>query len=302
MENILEIQNVNKVFGSQFANTNINLTVRKGTIFGILGPNGAGKTTLLRMITTISEPDSGTILFNGSKLSAAHSALMGYMPEERGLYKKMNVFNQLLFFAEIRNVPKAEAEKRIKYWVERLQMQDWTKKKLEELSKGMAQKVQFLSTILHEPQLIVLDEPFSGFDPINADLIKDLIIELKERGATIIFSTHRMDNVEELCDDICIIHKSKVALNGKSGELRRKLFENEFDLGFLENESFNSTELQPIQHWTTPDGRFFYRFKIHNPEERKQLHSMIYSRPNIVHFGENLPSIHDIFVKTVQNN
>jgi ABC-2 type transport system ATP-binding protein len=197
---IIEAIDVVKTFGNTQAANHIHLQIPENSIYGLLGPNGAGKTTFIRMVTTISRPDSGKILYKGQALNQNDALKMGYMPEERGLYKKMSVIDQLLFFAEIKGMSRTDAKQEAVKWLTRLEMQTWAGKKLEELSKGMAQKVQFLCTIIHRPEFIILDEPFSGFDPVNADLIKDLIIELRNNGATILFSTHRMDNVEELCD------------------------------------------------------------------------------------------------------
>ena len=221
MSTVIEAIDVCKTFGEQRVSKNISLAVREGSIYGLLGPNGAGKTTLIRMLSTITQPDSGEIRFRGDALKEVHAHQMGYIPEERGLYKKMTVAEQLLFFAELRGLSNRDAKAAVKHWLQRLDMMDWARKKVEEISKGMAQKVQFVSCVLHNPKLLILDEPFSGFDPVNADLIKDLILELKRGGTSVIFSTHRMDNVESLCDHLAIIHKGEKVLDGSVSEIRR---------------------------------------------------------------------------------
>lgn len=302
MSFIIQTQNVVKTFGVAKAADNISLSIPEGSIYGLLGPNGAGKTTLIRMITTITRPDSGQILFRGEPLNELHAARMGYMPEERGLYKKMSVLDQLLFFAEIKGMSANAARDNAHYWLERMQMQSWTKKKLEELSKGMAQKVQFLCTIIHNPEFIILDEPFSGFDPVNADLIKDLIIELNQKGATILFSTHRMDNVEELCDYLCIINHGQLKLNGEAGTMRRRMFKNEYEAGYLEERNFENAKFKPQSSVKTIDGRNIYTFKLSDVSDREELLKQCASQPGMVHFSEALPSIHQIFVDTVKNN
>lgn len=254
------------------------------------------------MITTITQPDSGSILFEGEPLREEHARQMGYMPEERGLYKKMTVWDQLLFFAEIKGMPAKLAKESATYWLNRLGLQTWTKKKLEELSKGMAQKVQFLCTIIHKPRFIILDEPFSGFDPVNADLIKDLIIELNKNGATILFSTHRMDNVEELCDYLCIIDHGKMMLDGDAGGLRRRMFKNEYDVAYLSEQNFSGKSFQPSSTSKTTDGRHMYTFQLNGSDQRENLLQQCVSLPGLVYFGEALPTIHQIFVDTVTNH
>lgn len=298
MTYILEAIDVCKTFGDTPAADHVHLQIPENTIYGLLGPNGAGKTTLIRMATTISRPDSGTILFKGHQLTEDHARKMGYMPEERGLYKKMTVLDQLIFFAEIKGMKKSHAKEQAVYWLNRLDMGTWVNKKLEELSKGMAQKVQFLCTIIHQPEFIILDEPFSGFDPVNADLIKDLILELKQNGATILFSTHRMDNVEELCEHICIINHGKVVLNGNSGTMRRDMFKNNYKVGFLNKTSFSNANFQPIQEEILPDGRVIYTFHASDSQRDLLLQACV-EKGGMVLFAEDLPTIHQIFVETV---
>jgi ABC-2 type transport system ATP-binding protein len=222
MSTVIEAINVCKTFGEQRVSKNISLAVREGSIYGLLGPNGAGKTTLIRMLSTITQPDSGEIRFRGDALKDAHAHQMGYMPEERGLYKKMTVAEQLLFFAELRGLSNRDAKAAVKHWLQRLDMMDWARKKVEEISKGMAQKVQFVSCVLHNPKLLILDEPFSGFDPVNAELIKNEILELKEKGTTILLSTHRMESVELLCDQVAMLNQSKKILDGTIREIKAR--------------------------------------------------------------------------------
>jgi ABC-2 type transport system ATP-binding protein len=238
---MIEVKNVYKYFDDRCINDDITLTIPQGTVFGLLGPNGAGKTTLIRMLATVTTPDRGEIMFNQQPLSSKHIPLIGYMPEERGLYRKMSVVDQLLYFAELKGLKRSEAKERVKHWMKKMDILDWADKKMEELSKGMAQKVQFISTILHKPQFLILDEPFSGFDPVNADLIKELILEMKNEGTTFLFSTHRMDNVEELCDNLAIIHQGSKILDGKIHDIRRSFFQNEYDLCFSENPGIEAT-------------------------------------------------------------
>ncbi len=221
---MLKVSHVYKYFDDQCVNNDICLELREGEIFGLLGPNGAGKTTLMRMLATVTSPDRGEILLNGEPLTYKHVPLIGYMPEERGLYRKMSVVDQLLYFAELKGLSRSMAKIHVKKWLQRLDIIHWADKKMEELSKGMAQKIQFISTILHEPKFLILDEPFSGFDPVNADMVKDLIIELKNAGTTILFSTHRMDNVEELCHRLAIIHEGHKVLDGSISEVRQQPF------------------------------------------------------------------------------
>lgn len=252
------------------------------------------------MVTTISRPDSGEILFKGEKLKEEDALYMGYMPEERGLYKKMTVIDQLLFFAEIKGVSRTRAKGEALQWLKRLEMDTWAGKKLEELSKGMAQKVQFLCTIIHRPEFIILDEPFSGFDPVNADLIKDLILELHADGASILFSTHRMDNVEELCNELCIINHGKVVLHGDSGTIRRRMFAQKYKAGYLDKKDFSQAIFSPISVEKTPDGRIIYTFAAQT-NEREQLLAQCAAAGGMVLFTEDLPTIHQIFVDTVKS-
>jgi ABC-2 type transport system ATP-binding protein len=233
MDYILDVQNVVKQYGDYTALNSVSLQVPKGSIYGLLGPNGAGKTSLIRIINQITIPDGGTVLLDGEKLNPEHIKYIGYMPEERGLYKTMKVGEQCLYLAQLKGLSKTEAQKQLKYWFEKFGIENWWNKKIQELSKGMAQKIQFVVTILHQPKLLILDEPFSGFDPVNANLIKDEIIELNKKGTSVIFSTHRMESVEEMCDHIALIHKSNKLLEGKLTDVKRQFRSNTFQIGIL---------------------------------------------------------------------
>lgn len=226
--NLLVAQNISKSFGSKVALNDFSLSIPKGTIYGLLGPNGAGKTTFIRIINQITMPDTGKVFLNGELLQPKHISKIGYMPEERGLYKNMKVGEQAVYLAQLKGLSHAEAVKKLKFWFDKLDIGDWWNKKLSELSKGMGQKIQFIVTVLHEPELLIFDEPFSGFDPVNANLIRDEIIELKNKGATIIFSTHRMESVEEMCDHVALINKSNKVLDGPIKEIRNQFKEGKF--------------------------------------------------------------------------
>src|SRR5690554_4986580 len=233
MKKLLEVNNVSKHYGEYKALNDVSITVKKGSIFGLLGPNGAGKTTLIRIINQITMPDKGTVILDGEKLKPHHIQYIGYLPEERGLYKTMKVGEQALYLAQLKGLSKNQAKERLKYWFDRLDIGDWWDKKIQELSKGMAQKIQFVVTVLHDPKLLIFDEPFSGFDPINANLIKDEILKLRDDGATIIFSTHRMESVEEMCDHIALINKSNKILDGRLVDIKREFKNNVFEIGLI---------------------------------------------------------------------
>ena len=299
MSTVIEAIDVCKTFGEQRVSKNISLAVREGSIYGLLGPNGAGKTTLIRMLSTITQPDSGEIRFRGDALKEVHAHQMGYMPEERGLYKKMTVAEQLLFFAELRGLSNRDAKAAVKHWLQRLDMMDWARKKVEEISKGMAQKVQFVSCVLHNPKLLILDEPFSGFDPVHADLIKDLILELKRGGTSVIFSTHRMDNVESLCDHLAIIHKGEKVLDGSVSEIRRNHFTGMYDVGYHEEVVWDLGEAAPLSMEKNSDGKVVYRFQTSEVFTPEHLLSAAMLKGKLVHYTEHIPSIHEIFVDTV---
>lgn len=295
---MLKVCHVYKYFDDYCVNNDISLDLKQGEIFGLLGPNGAGKTTLMRMLATVTTPDRGEILIKGENLGPKHVPLIGYMPEERGLYRKMSVVDQLLYFAELKGLGRSHAKDNVRKWLHRLDIVHWADKKMEELSKGMAQKIQFISTILHEPEFLILDEPFSGFDPVNADMVKDLIIELKETGTTILFSTHRMDNVEELCDRLAIIHEGKKVLDGSIDEVRREHFKFEYDLSFTDvvtiPEYFKHRKLEVVSPHT-------YRITLEEDEPFNALLDWAYGTQKLKAFGEYLPTMHEIFVNKVSN-
>ncbi|RKS25519.1 ABC-2 type transport system ATP-binding protein [Flavobacterium endophyticum] len=306
MNNILEVKNVVKQYGDYTALNNVSLQVPKGSIYGLLGPNGAGKTSLIRIINQITMPDSGTVLLDGEKLQPEHVQHIGYMPEERGLYKTMKVGEQALYLAQLKGLSKAEAKKQLDYWFDRLEIQGWWNKKIQELSKGMAQKIQFVVTVLHKPKLLIFDEPFSGFDPVNANLIKDEILELKKQGATIIFSTHRMESVEELCDDIALIHKSNKLIEGKLNDVKKEYRTNSFEVGIMTS-NVEGLMYQLTQKFTVGQTNF----KTLNDDLKlevqigdsspNELLSILTQMGQVTHFVEKIPSVNDIFIKTVSD-
>ncbi len=308
MSNLLEVNQVSKNFGDFKALNNVSISVPKGSIFGLLGPNGAGKTTLIRIINQITMPDSGTVHLDGELLNAAHIKDIGYLPEERGLYKTMKVGEQALYLAQLKGLSKAEAKERLKYWFERLEIGDWWNKKIQELSKGMAQKIQFVVTVLHQPKLLIFDEPFSGFDPINANLIKDEILRLREDGATVIFSTHRMESVEELCDDIALIHKSNKILDGKLIDIKRQYKINTFEVGVntTDNDALKSELSQKfdvsLANFKTLEDDLKLNIKLNTGDMPNDLLSFLTSKGDVSHFVELIPSVNDIFIQTVKNS
>jgi ABC-2 type transport system ATP-binding protein len=304
MSNILEVQNVVKQYGDYTALNNVSLQVPKGSIYGLLGPNGAGKTSLIRIINQITMPDSGVVLLDGEKLKPEHVQYIGYMPEERGLYKTMKVGEQCLYLAQLKGMPEAEAKKQLKYWFEKLEIQGWWDKKIQELSKGMAQKIQFVVTVLHNPKLLILDEPFSGFDPVNANLIKDEIIELNKKGTSVIFSTHRMESVEEMCDYIALIHKSNKLIEGKLEDVKRQHRTNTFQIGILTN-NIEGLMVQLTQKFTIGQTNFKslnddLKLEVHlGQHNSNELLSILTQFGQVTHFVEKIPSVNDIFIQTV---
>ena len=293
---ILKIDNVVKRFRDKTAVNGASFEIRKGAIFGLLGPNGAGKTTLIRIITGIFNADEGTIYFNGEKLNSFHPARIGYMPEERGLYKKMKVGEQLLYLTQLKGFSSVEAKKSIVEWMKKFEMKDWWNKKIEELSKGMQQKVQFISTVAHNPKLIILDEPFTGLDPVNTELIRKEIINLRENGATIIFSTHRMEQVEEICEDIVLINEGKVILDGKVEKIKEDFKEFKYRVEFYDDVDINRLEELEIVSF---DGKVLV-FKSEGEKMSNDiLKYFIDKNINIKSFTEVLPSLNDIFIKLV---
>lgn len=308
MSNLLEVNEVSKNFGDFKALNNVSISVPKGSIFGLLGPNGAGKTTLIRIINQITMPDSGTVRLDGELLNINHIKDIGYLPEERGLYKTMKVGEQALYLAQLKGLSKAEARERLKYWFERLDIGDWWNKKIQELSKGMAQKIQFVVTVLHQPKLLIFDEPFSGFDPINANLIKDEILGLRENGSTIIFSTHRMESVEELCDDIALIHEANKILDGKLVDIKRKYKINTFEVAIrtTDNDALKSALSQKfdvsLANFKTLDNDLKLNIKLNEGDKPNDLLSYLTSQGEVSHFVELIPSVNDIFIQTVKNS
>ena len=299
---ILDLQNLKKYFATQKAVDDISLTIEKGQIFGLLGPNGAGKTTLIRMITGIFYPDAGNIIFDGKPFNPLVDITnIGYMPEERGLYKKMKIGEQALYLAQLKGLNKQEAQQKIKKWFEKLEMESWWNKKVEDLSKGMSQKLQFVITILHEPKLIILDEPFSGLDPVNSNLIKDEIYNLSKNGATIIFSTHRMEQVEEICDHIALVNAGKKILDGTVKETKQYYKENIFEIRFTNtiHPEHLATYLFDVVNQT--DNQLIIKQK---PEHSNNeiLQYFINKGLFIESFREVLPSLNDIFIKLVSES
>jgi len=308
MNNLLEAHSVSKNFGNFKALNNVSIEVPKGSIFGLLGPNGAGKTTLIRIINQITIPDTGNVHLDGELLNQNHIRDIGYLPEERGLYKSMKVGEQALYLAQLKGLSKAEAKTRLKYWFERLEIGDWWNKKIQELSKGMAQKIQFVVTVLHEPKLLIFDEPFSGFDPINANLIKDEILRLRDNGATIIFSTHRMESVEELCDDIALIHQSNKILDGKLVDVKRQYKTNTYEVGIktannivLQQELSEKFSVSKANFKTLED-ELKLNIKLNEGDKPNDFLSYLTTKGDVSHFVELIPSVNDIFIQTVKNN
>jgi ABC-2 type transport system ATP-binding protein len=307
MSKILQVKKVSKSFGKHIALNKVSLEIEKGQIFGLLGPNGAGKTTLIRIINQITMPDSGEVFLDGAILQNHHIKNIGYLPEERGLYKSMKVGEQCVYLAQLKGLTKTEAKKRLKTWFERLEIGDWWDKKIQELSKGMAQKIQFIVTVLHEPKLLIFDEPFSGFDPINANLIKDQILKLREDGATVIFSTHRMESVEELCDDIALLHKSNKLIDGDLTAIKRQYKTNTFQVGIVPNSNFNELELKSLfkvslANFKTINNEFKVNIQLTANQNANDLLQYLIPKGIVTHFVEQIPSANDIFIKTVNQN
>jgi ABC-2 type transport system ATP-binding protein len=294
---MLQLQHLLKQYDTQKAVNDVSLSVPEGCIFGLLGPNGAGKSSLLRMVTGITQPDSGNIIFNGEPFNTQrHSRMIGYMPEERGLYKKMKAGEQALYLARLKGMSSEEANKSIKYWFEKLDMQTWYSKKVEDLSKGMSQKLQFVITILHKPKLLILDEPFSGLDPVNSDIIKDEIFNLAKQGTTIIFSTHRMEQVEEICKEIALINKGKIVLEGEVNSIQQRYKQHQYRL-VVEG------KLQGYDNQILNFEEGIYTLKLQNQQEVTELlKACIQQQLSILEFKEILPTLHDIFIQQVEND
>jgi len=298
---LFEAKNVTKQYGDHLALDNVSISVPEQCIYGLLGPNGAGKTTLIRIINQITGPDTGELFLNGKKLMPDDVQLIGYLPEERGLYKKMKVGEQALYFAQLKGLSKAEAMKRLKYWFKKLDIIDWWGKKVEELSKGMAQKVQFVTTVLHEPKLLIFDEPFTGFDPVNANTIKNEILYLRERGATIIFSTHNMESVEELCDNITLIDKAKTILEGSVHEIRSKWAANEYDLVFDGEVKIEENHNYNILNHQFENNKSVVRLKTTNDIKANDIIQSVIDSGSLISFNPAMPSMNEIFIRVVEN-
>lgn len=303
MDNILEIRNVVKNYSSKTAIDNVSFDVPRGEVFGMLGPNGAGKTTMIRMINQITLPDEGKIFFDGEELKEKHVEYVGYLPEERGLYKKMKVGEVALYLAELKGLKPSKAKQKLDYWFEKFEIADWWNKKVEELSKGMQQKVQFITTVLHEPKLLIFDEPFSGFDPLNANLIKHEILELKKKGVTIIFSTHNMASVEEICDRIVLINQAKNILTGAVKEIKQQFKNNEFEI-ITTSEQIEHLLIEGVElvskTMNTDNALTTSIVKIPQGKNADLLSSVL-RETDIVSYREILPTMNDIFINAVKS-
>ncbi len=305
MDSIIKVEHVGKSFTNHVALDDVSIEVPRGGVYGLLGPNGAGKTTLIRIINHITAPDTGKVFFDGHPLTADDVAHIGYLPEERGLYKKMKVGEQALFFARLKGLSRADANAALKTWFERLEISDWWNKKVEELSKGMAQKVQFIVTVLHNPRLLIFDEPFSGFDPINANVLKNEILRLRDNGATVIFSTHNMASVEELCDNITLINKSHNILTGNVAELRERFSGNRYELIYTATEQPLAPALGDLVsdlaiEAPSRQGTVRATFALREPDALKSVIAAANNTVTIRGFNRLLPSMNDIFISTVK--
>lgn len=298
----IDVQHVSKHYAAHTALDDVSLSVQAGRVFGLLGPNGAGKTSLIRIINRITAPDSGTILFDGHPLKADDVARIGYLPEERGLYRKMKVGDQAIYLSRLKGLSKAEAKKRLEQWFEKFDIMPWWNKKVEELSKGMQQKVQFICTVLHEPDLLIFDEPFSGFDPVNAELLKSEILQLRDQGRTIIFSTHNMQSVEEVCDDIALINRSRLVLSGTVEEIRARYASPYVELRV--DRALSQEELEYIDPISSRlhQGQMVLKLMRREGESNRALINRLPEHINILEFHQEIPSMHEIFLNTVQNH
>ncbi|MCL7987574.1 ABC transporter ATP-binding protein [Sphingobacterium sp. lm-10] len=300
---MLDIRNIVKQYANHRALDDVSLFVPEGQIFGLLGPNGAGKTSLIRIINQITAPDAGEIFLHGERLQPKHISRIGYLPEERGLYKKMEIGEQMIYLAQLKGLSKEEAKKKIKFWFEKLEIESWWKKKVEDLSKGMQQKVQFVATVLHDPELIILDEPFSGFDPVNAQIIQEEILELNKKGATIIYSTHRMESVEELCDHIALINKSKKILDGAVKEIKASHKNQTYRLSYTPKDSLealhSNSELYTVMENAEDDGEHTAKIQISPAYNLNDVLSFLIPQININQILEIVPSMNDIFIEQV---
>lgn len=295
---ILQIKEVSKFYANHTALNKVSFNVPKGRIFGLLGPNGAGKTSLIRIINQITAPDEGEVLFDGERLAAEHISQIGYLPEERGLYKKMTVADQLIYFARLRGLSPSQARGTIAHWLTKFDALDWQKKKIEELSKGMQQKIQFIATVMHQPKFIILDEPFTGFDPKNTQLIKDEILKLKENGASIMLSTHRMENVEAICDDVVLINQAKVVVEGTVKDVRNSLADNTYEVVFEKQADLTQIEGITIKDTKEEDGITTLQFTY---PDKLDLRQLINLGIEVRGFREVIPSMQDVFIKLTDN-
>ncbi len=297
---MISIRNIVKEYAGHRALSGVSMEIEKGKVFGLLGPNGAGKTSLIRIINQITAPDSGEVLFNGEKLNQHHIAQIGYLPEERGLYKKMEIGEQIVYLAQLKGLSQAEAKLRARKWFKKLEIESWWKKKIEELSKGMQQKAQFVATVIHEPELIILDEPFTGFDPVNAEIIKNEILELNRNGATIIFSTHRMESVEELCDSIALLNLSHKILDGKVKEIRNQFRTGTYIIEY-EGQGVQVSSDAPFTAISETIADDHTQLKLRIKEGRKVNDLLHYMLPlsNISKFEEVIPTMNEIFIQAV---
>lgn len=302
MNNLIEINNVSKTYGNYKALNNISIRVPRQSIYGLLGPNGAGKTTLIRMLNQITAPDEGEIIFNGEKLNRSHITQIGYLPEERGLYRSMKVGEQAIYLAQLKGVSQKDAEKRLKAWFNKFGILNWWDRKVEELSKGMQQKIQFIVTVIHNPQLLIFDEPFSGFDPINVNLLKKEILELRDKGATIIFSTHNMSSVEELCDNIMLINKGQKVLEGSVYQIKQDNKDNSFEIVLRNSKPFDLPEnFSLISEKTDSNGEITLNIKAENDINPNILINYLSEKGTIISYRELLPSMNDIFINKVNS-
>ena len=308
MKNFLSIDSVSKKFGSHIALNNISLNIPEGCIYGLLGPNGAGKTTLIRIINQISLPDSGKVFFNNDELNASHIKQIGYLPEERGLYPKMKIGEQAIYLAQLKGMDRKMARLELKKWFEKFEISDWWNKKVTELSKGMAQKVQFIVTVLHKPKLLIFDEPFSGFDPINANLIKDEILQLNKEGATVIFSTHRMESVEELCEYITLINKSNKILDGNLDEIKKDFKTNTFEVAVNAPDAKSLKNKLKLEYETfaptfrTIGDNLRMNIRLVSGQNSNKLINLLNSNSRLIHFKEVIPNVNEIFINSVKND
>lgn len=300
---MLEIKNIVKQYANHRALDDVSITIPEGKIFGLLGPNGAGKTSLIRIINQITAPDSGQILFNNEPLQPKHIEQIGYLPEERGLYKKMKVGEQMIYLAQLKGLSKQDAKNKLNFWFDKFEITEWWNKKIEDLSKGMQQKVQFIATVLHEPKLIILDEPFSGFDPVNAQVIQDEILNLNKNGTTIIYSTHRMETVEEICDNIALINKSKKVLDGAVKDIKKQYTTQRYKIDYRLKTSIGNNDLfEILNHKQLDDEDNQLTIKLKDGISLNNAIIYLLDKIEILQIQEIIPSIHDIFIEKVTNN